>query len=683
MDNNKKKMKSKFGCLIKRRTKKEIRIERNCLYYDLFHINTNKLNLVPLIKFLQSPKGRQYFYTLPEKYRSILFEHSIYYSTQRAKIISELQTNLYRFNLDDWDYISNYKNLHPCRFVGEFISSKCGTLKNFNGKIYSERSPFPKVPFFDGKIENRKFVKGNFKDCIFSSNKNSLKTYITGEYKLNSFEGIICNEDVLMSGYFKPYLNGPGIKITIGNDENSKPKLLIGEFKFGKLTKGIKSELDNYQLDVKVIKEKYFSKLNNKLKVKSLIDEVTSSKDKGFEKGRFDFQGNLVGKKGEKFTINYTNNPYARNLKYTTNHQIGCFKNGKLNGKGEQKYQNKQQIILETGEFKDGKLFGKGCEINRVGFEGVYVKKEKGFFVNGFLQKGEKIYSNYAQQKGEWRSRRFYKGISLHSDGTNLDGIWKNGKFFEGKGKKIYSNGEFEGEFKNNLPWNGNIEWKYSNGETLKGELRNRIPYNAKLNYKNKNGDKFEAEFTKGKFNQIGNFEKCPELSIRNIFCPISLEIMRDPVVLTDGHTYDKKSIIKWLQNHNTSPKTNETLIKKGYLPNFTLKSLIDELITKIIEPEGGILTRFINNKIKQSVDDKKNVEFEKKKKLIQENISLSTCCMNSNNLNEVKDDETKESDVNSNDVNSNTEMINNNNVLNSRLLRQESVGWFQHDDAH
>ena len=56
---------------------------------------------------------------------------------------------------------------------------------------------------------------------------------------------------------------------------------------------------------------------------------------------------------------------------------------------------------------------------------------------------------------------------------------------------------------------------------------------------------------------------------------------------------------------------------------------------------------------------------------------------MNSNNLNEVKDDEKKQSDVNSNDVNSNTEMINNNNVLNSRLPRQESVVGFQYDDAH
>ena len=48
MDNNdEKKMKSKFGCLKFQKMKKEIRIERNCLLYDLFH--TKELNLVPYL----------------------------------------------------------------------------------------------------------------------------------------------------------------------------------------------------------------------------------------------------------------------------------------------------------------------------------------------------------------------------------------------------------------------------------------------------------------------------------------------------------------------------------------------------------------------------------------------------------------------------------------------------------
>ena len=29
-----------------------------------------------------------------------------------------------------------------------------------------------------------------------------------------------------------------------------------------------------------------------------------------------------------------------------------------------------------------------------------------------------------------------------------------------------------------------------------------------------------------------------------------------DPVMTSDGHTYDRKSIDEWLQNHDTSPVT-------------------------------------------------------------------------------------------------------------------------------
>lgn len=36
--------------------------------------------------------------------------------------------------------------------------------------------------------------------------------------------------------------------------------------------------------------------------------------------------------------------------------------------------------------------------------------------------------------------------------------------------------------------------------------------------------------------------------------CPISQEMMSDPVVAADGVTYERESIHKWFQKHNTSP---------------------------------------------------------------------------------------------------------------------------------
>lgn len=60
--------------------------------------------------------------------------------------------------------------------------------------------------------------------------------------------------------------------------------------------------------------------------------------------------------------------------------------------------------------------------------------------------------------------------------------------------------------------------------------------------------------------------------------CPISLELMRDPVVTSDGHTYERATINQWLEEHATSPLTGLLLKRKELIPNVALKNVIDEL---------------------------------------------------------------------------------------------------------
>jgi len=36
---------------------------------------------------------------------------------------------------------------------------------------------------------------------------------------------------------------------------------------------------------------------------------------------------------------------------------------------------------------------------------------------------------------------------------------------------------------------------------------------------------------------------------------------MKDPVMTTDGHSYERSEIAKWLKNKSTSPKTTNRLI--------------------------------------------------------------------------------------------------------------------------
>ncbi|KAL4201821.1 hypothetical protein AMTRI_Chr02g217970 [Amborella trichopoda] len=59
--------------------------------------------------------------------------------------------------------------------------------------------------------------------------------------------------------------------------------------------------------------------------------------------------------------------------------------------------------------------------------------------------------------------------------------------------------------------------------------------------------------------------------------CPISLEIMSDPVILPSGHTFDRASIQRWLDSgHRTCPITQLPLPPHPTLiPNLSLRSLI------------------------------------------------------------------------------------------------------------
>ena len=50
--------------------------------------------------------------------------------------------------------------------------------------------------------------------------------------------------------------------------------------------------------------------------------------------------------------------------------------------------------------------------------------------------------------------------------------------------------------------------------------------------------------------------------------CPILGTLMIDPVVTSDGHTYERNAILHWLKEKDTSPKTMKKLINKNVIPN-------------------------------------------------------------------------------------------------------------------
>ncbi|CAL9043141.1 unnamed protein product [Musa banksii] len=62
----------------------------------------------------------------------------------------------------------------------------------------------------------------------------------------------------------------------------------------------------------------------------------------------------------------------------------------------------------------------------------------------------------------------------------------------------------------------------------------------------------------------------------KDLCCPISLDLMKDPVVVSTGQTYDRASITHWIvEGHRTCPNSGQTLANGGLVPNRALRSLI------------------------------------------------------------------------------------------------------------
>lgn len=61
-------------------------------------------------------------------------------------------------------------------------------------------------------------------------------------------------------------------------------------------------------------------------------------------------------------------------------------------------------------------------------------------------------------------------------------------------------------------------------------------------------------------------------------YCPVSMEVFCDPVVASDGITYEKKIIDEWLAKSDLSPMTGEKLSCRFTFPNIAMKQWIERL---------------------------------------------------------------------------------------------------------
>ncbi|XP_023513136.1 U-box domain-containing protein 4-like isoform X1 [Cucurbita pepo subsp. pepo] len=79
------------------------------------------------------------------------------------------------------------------------------------------------------------------------------------------------------------------------------------------------------------------------------------------------------------------------------------------------------------------------------------------------------------------------------------------------------------------------------------------------------------------RFIMINQSQNSSPVSIPADFCcPLSLELMTDPVIVASGQTYERVFIKNWIDlGLNVCPKTRQTLVHTNLIPNYTVKALI------------------------------------------------------------------------------------------------------------
>ena len=63
---------------------------------------------------------------------------------------------------------------------------------------------------------------------------------------------------------------------------------------------------------------------------------------------------------------------------------------------------------------------------------------------------------------------------------------------------------------------------------------------------------------------------------VEPLWCPISQEIMTDPVMTPEGQTYERKVIVDWLEREDTDPLSRNQLDQSQLTTNYAIKKMID-----------------------------------------------------------------------------------------------------------
>ncbi|CAA7055736.1 unnamed protein product [Microthlaspi erraticum] len=143
--------------------------------------------------------------------------------------------------------------------------------------------------------------------------------------------------------------------------------------------------------------------------------------------------------------------------------------------------------------------------------------------------------------------------------------------------------------------------------------------------------------------------ESEPEITIPPEFlCPVSIDLMKDPVIISTGITYDRTSIEKWIESgNNTCPVTNTILTTHDQIPNHTIRKMIQgwcveigsSLIERIPTPRVPLMPHEVNEICRKLSSATRRGDYEKCGEIIERIKKLkaegekSRKCLNENGV--------------------------------------------------
>ena len=97
------------------------------------------------------------------------------------------------------------------------------------------------------------------------------------------------------------------------------------------------------------------------------------------------------------------------------------------------------------------------------------------------------------------------------------------------------------------------------------------------------------------------------EERMKEFTCPISYDLMLEPVVASSGNTYERVAILEHFEDKNTDPLTNRALDNKNLIDNNNIRSIINRFVDNFEK-------KYDEAQIKRWIDLKKQIDSYKKK---------------------------------------------------------------------